>query len=284
MLQDIMCSLDILNDKPRSSKPASLAEYDQGAYNSHLYFCESFMVTPDSLQCHHNNKVSCSNCRLSTLCLPISLELDELNQINQAILRNQPLQKGDYLYRAGERFSAIYAVRSGCVKSLHITEEGEEQITGFYLPGEICGMDGINDNIHTNSVIALETSAICEIPFTQMESLSHQIPSLQRHFFQLMSREITKDQALITLLSKGSAEQRIASLLLSLSSRHQRRQLSATEFILPMSRTDIGNYLGLTIETVSRVFSRLQRDGLLTADRRLVSLHNIDQLRAVVTG
>ncbi len=235
-------------------------------------------------QCPHNKRVSCSNCRLSSLCLPISLELNELDQIDEVILRNQPLHKGDYLYRIGDPFTSVYAVRAGCVKSVHNSEEGEEQITGFYLPGEILGMDGLTDDYHANFAIALETSSICEIPFQKLEILSHKIPSLQRHFFQLMSREITKDQKLISLLSKGSAEQRIAALLLSLSARHQKRQLSGTEFNLPMSRTDIGNYLGLTIETVSRVFGRLQKENIISTDRRLVTLLNIDQLRTIATS
>ncbi|MGH1485364.1 MAG: fumarate/nitrate reduction transcriptional regulator Fnr [Cellvibrionaceae bacterium] len=235
-------------------------------------------------QCPHNKQVSCSNCRLSSLCLPLSLELDELEQIDDVILRNQPLQKGDYLYRAGDNFSSIYAVRAGCIKSVRITEEGEEQIIGFYLPGEILGMDGLNTDNHPNSAIALETSAICEIPFHRLEELSRHIPSLQRHFFQLMSKEIINDQELITLLSKGSAEQRIAALLLSLSSRHQRRQLSATEFSLPMSRTDMGNYLGLTIETVSRVFGRFQKEGCLSVNRRLIDLLDVKKLKRIASN
>ena len=240
--------------------------------------------TVASTQCHHDKRVSCSNCRLSSLCLPLSLELDELDQVDEVILRNQPLHKGDYLYRIGDPFSSIYAIRAGCVKSVRLTEEGEEQITGFYLPGEILGMDGLNEDHYSNSAIALETSAICEIPFAKLEDLSRQIPSLQRHFFQLMSREIINDQELITLLSKGSAEQRIAALLLSLSARHQRRQLSATEFSLPMSRTDMGNYLGLTIETVSRVFGRFQKEDVLSADRRMIKLKEINQLKAIANG
>lgn len=235
-------------------------------------------------QCHHDNRVSCSNCRLSSLCLPISLELEELDQISEVILRNQPLHKGDYLYRSGSPFTSIFAVRAGSIKSTFISEEGEEQITGFYLPGEILGMDGLNDNSYRNSATALETSAICEIPFDKLEELSQQIPSLQRHFFQLMSREITNDQQLISLLTKGSAEQRIAALLLSLSSRYQRRQLSSTEFLLPMSRTELGNYLGLTIETVSRVLSRWQKEGFIHAERRLIKLLDVDKLKSMASS
>lgn len=231
--------------------------------------------------CPHNQQVSCSRCRLSSLCLPISLELEELNRVNDVILRDQPLHKGDYLYRSGESFKAIYAVRAGSIKALSLSEDGEEQITGFYLPGEILGMDGLATDRYSNSAIALETSAICEIPFHKLEALSRDIPSLQRHIMQLMSKEIMQDQQLIALLNKGSAEQRIASMLLSLSSRFQRRQLSSSEFQLPMSRTELGNYLGLTIETVSRVFSRLQKEGLIQTERRLLKIKDLERLKIV---
>ncbi len=237
-----------------------------------------------STVCHHDKQISCSNCRLSNLCLPLSLELDELNQIDDVILRDKPLHKGQYLYENGRPFTSIFAVRSGSVKSTYLSEEGEEQITGFYLPGEILGMDGLSNNTYVNSAVALETSSICEIPFDKLEVLSQAIPSLQRHFFQLMSREITNDQQLITLLTKGSSEQRIAALLLSLSSRNKRRQLSNTEFLLPMSRTDLGNYLGLTIETVSRTFSRLQKSNIISTDRRLVNILKFDQLKSIAAG
>ncbi len=231
--------------------------------------------------CPHNNQISCSNCRLSKLCLPISLELDEINQIDEATLRSQPLHKGDTLYRSGDSFSSIYAVRSGSVKTTYLSEDGDEQITGFYLPGEIVGLDGLNNNLHRNTAVAMETTSICEMPFNKLEQLSKLIPSLQRHLFQLMSKEITRDQQLITLLNNGSAEQRVAALLLSLSSRYQYRQLSPTEFMLPMSRTELGNYLGLTIETVSRVFSKMQSQGLISTQRRLTSLLDINRLRDI---
>ena len=237
-------------------------------------------ITPR--QCVHGNQhITCSNCRLSHLCLPISLELDEFNRFDKIVKHSKPLNKGNYLYRAGDPFRSIFAVNIGCIKAVSITQEGDEQITGFYLPGEILGLDGLDANYHCNSAIALETSATCQILFNQLENLSRKIPSLQRHYFQLMSREIISEQKLITLLSKGSAEQRIASLLMNLSIRHQRRQLSSTDFILPMSRTDMGNYLGLTIETVSRVLSRFQKEQFLNIKRRMVTLLNISKLRFI---
>ncbi len=231
--------------------------------------------------CHANPQVHCANCRLSTLCLPISLQLDDISKLEEIIQRGRPLQKADHVYHAGDAFKAVYAIRSGAVKTINITQDGTEQITGFYLPGEIIGMDGLANNTHTNAAIALETSAVCEIPFDRLEELSTQLPSLQRRFFQLMSKEITNEQQLITLLSKNSAEERISALLLSISIRNHSRGLSANEFYLPMSRSDMGNYLGLTIETVSRVLGRLSKQGVITLDKKHVKIDHPEALRII---
>ena len=244
----------------------------------------STLTTPQITNCPHDKKISCGNCRLNTICLPISLHIEDIDKLNSIIQRGKPLQKGDYLYRANEEFDSVYAIRSGAVKATSLSDNGNEQITGFYLPGEVVGMDGLADNRYTNSVVALETASVCEIPFHRMEELSLQIPSLQRHFFQLMSREITQDQKIITLLSKSSAEERVSALLLSISSRNSRRQLAANAFRLPMSRTDIGNYLGLTIETVSRIFSRLQKQGVISVDKKEIIVTDMDTLQKTANG
>jgi len=235
----------------------------------------------DGNRCHHNPTVSCGDCRLNAICLPISLQIDDIDRVDEIIQRGRPLQKGDNLYRAGDKFQSVYAVRSGTLKAVTITNDGQEQVTGFYLPGEIIGMDGLAHNNHTNTASALETASVCEIPFSRLEELSLKIPTMQRHFFQLMSKEITSDQKLITMLSKNSADERVAALLLSISSRNHRRQLSATDFRLPMSRSDIGNYLGLTIETVSRVFGRLQKSGVLIVDKKDICIADMESLKLV---
>lgn len=232
----------------------------------------------------HDRKTNCHNCRLSNICLPISLHLDDVEKLNQIIQRGKPLQKGEYLYRANDVFDSVFAIRSGAVKALMISDKGEEQVTGFYLPGEVVGMDGIAEGRYTNSVIALETASVCEIPFHRMEELSVKVPSLQRHFFQLMSREIAQDQQIISLLGKSSAEERIAALLLSISNHNSRQQLSATAFRLPMSRTDIGNYLGLTIETVSRIFTRLQQQNIIDVDKKEIFIKDVAGLQAIANG
>jgi len=239
--------------------------------------------TPPSNCQPHTPQASCNNCRLSSLCLPLSLHIEDVDRLDQIVQRGRPLQRGDRLYRAGERFQSLFAIRSGSVKASTLNEQGEEQVTGFYLPGELVGMDGIAEELYTNSVVALETASVCEIPFHLMEDLSLKIPSLQRHLFQVLSREITQDQQMLSLLSKNNAEERVAALLLSLSKRHQLRNLSASQFQLPMSRTDIGNFLGLTIETISRVFRRLQQQGVMTVDKKQVHILDMEQLRILAT-
>ncbi|MCB1668405.1 MAG: fumarate/nitrate reduction transcriptional regulator Fnr [Pseudomonadales bacterium] len=225
--------------------------------------------------------LNCGDCRMNALCLPLSLKESEIGQLDNIVKRGRPLQKDEHVYRTGEAFSAIYAVRSGTVKTYATSSGGQEQVTGFHLPGEIFGMDGIGKNRHTNSAIALGTAAICEIPFEQLTDLSSTIPSLQKRFIHLMGMEISNDQELINLLSKKGAEERVATLLINISNRHQARQLSPTHFLLPMSRSDIGNYLGLTLETVSRVFSRLQKSDILRVDKKEIEILNMDALKAL---
>ena len=232
-----------------------------------------------SKTCPHDYQVSCSNCRLSSICLPLALESDDIQQLDEIIQRSKPLQKGEHLYRQGDEFRSVYAVRSGALKAYRTTDDGSEQVTGFYFPGEILGMDGISTNTHASSARTLETSSVCEIPFSSLSRLSALMPSLQRHFFQLMSREITEDQVLITLLSKNSADERIASLLLSISARNAKRKLSATHFRLAMSRVDIGNYLGLTVETISRVLGRMQKLGILEVDNKEIHILDMQAMR-----
>ena len=232
-------------------------------------------------QCAHSLQASCGNCRLKCLCLPISLHLDDLDRLERIIQRGRPLHKGEMLYRARVSFQSLYAIRSGAVKTSTLNERGEEQITGFYFPGELVGLDGLAESAYTNSAEALETTSVCEIPFHRIEELSSKIPSLQRHLFQLFSREITHEQQLLAMLNISRAEERVAALLMSMSLRHQRCHLSASQFRLPMSRSDMGNFLGLTIETVSRVFRRLQEDGILAVHNKEVQILDMPRLQAL---
>lgn len=216
--------------------------------------------------------VSCQDCGLNALCLPYSLTMDEMDVVDQSFKRGKPFQKNQTIYEIGNKFSSLYAVRSGAIKTYSIDDSGDEHVIGFYLPGEIFGMDAIDSHTHASCAKALETSAVCEMPYEKMEDLSSKIHNLQTHMYRLLSREIREDQELQLLLSKKTAEERIGVFLLNLSNRYKVRKLSPTSFRLPMARTDIGNYLGLAVETVSRVFTRMQNNNILHVEGKEVQI------------
>lgn len=235
-------------------------------------------------KCPHNTTVSCASCRLNEICLPIALNKTEIHQLDEIVERNRPYKKGDHLYRQNDDFKSVYAVRSGSFKSYLLSDGGHGRATGFFLPGEIIGMDGIASKHYANSIQAMEHSSICEIPFSQLEKLSRQLPNLQHHFFAIMGNEIAKDQQIHTLLCSYTAEERTASFLLGLSSRFARVSLSPVRFLLPMTRSDIGAYLGLTVETVSRIFTALQKKELISVSNREIEIKDIERLRALIAA
>jgi len=226
-------------------------------------------------------KTACQSCNLHDLCLPLGLNMGDIDKLDNIIKRSRPLQKGEHLFNGGDDFTSIYAVRSGSIKTFSESEEGDEQITGLYLPGELLGLDAIHENNHPCSAIALETTSLCEIPFSTLENLSTEIPELHHQLFRIMSKEISNDQSLLMLMAQKSAEEKLAAFLVNLSSRLKQRNFSETEFNLSMSRKDIGNYLGLTIETISRTFSRFQSEGLLSTQRKYVNIHKLNELKVL---
>ncbi len=232
----------------------------------------------------HQNANHCAECSLNPICLPVAIAPEDLDQLDSIIQRSRPLHRGDHLYWEETPFEAIYAVKAGALKAYTTTDSGEEQVTGFYLAGEVVGMDGIHTDQHMSSAVALETTSVCEIPFDRLQELTQTIPGLQNHFFKLMSREIQADQQLMLLLSKKTAESRIASMLLSLAERYKRRRLSDQRFRLPMSRSDIGNYLGLAVETVSRIFTRFQNQNILSVEGKEVTILDRDTLCKISVG
>ncbi|WP_223670853.1 fumarate/nitrate reduction transcriptional regulator Fnr [Kangiella shandongensis] len=216
--------------------------------------------------------VKCQSCSINQLCLPVMLVEAEVEHLDSIIQRRRPLKKGEMMFHAGDEFKAIYAVRSGCIKSYTISESGEEQITGFHLPGEIIGLDAINRQKHPSMAKAIETSSVCTIPFAKLEMLSGEIPGLRQQLLRVMSREIHDDQELLLLLSKKSADERLAAFLMNMSSRFASRGLSKTCFNLTMTRSDIANYLGLAVETVSRLFSKLQQKSLISVKEKEITI------------
>jgi CRP/FNR family transcriptional regulator len=229
-------------------------------------------------------RVACRNCSLSSLCLPMGLASEDVERLDEIVKRTRPLHRGDFLFRDGDRFRSLYVVKTGSVKTFAPSPEGGEQVLGFHLPGEIIGLDAIDKDAHACSAKVLETSAICEIPFTRLEELTAIIPSLQHQMYRLLSKEIGHDTDMLLLLGKKNAEERLAAFLLSMSKRLHKRGLSATDFYLSMSRHEIGNYLGLAVETVSRLFTRFQEDGLMRVDRKHIQLKDVNALEALVGG
>jgi len=208
----------------------------------------------------------------------MGLDPEDMDRLDRSIKRSRPLHRGDHLFRESDAFHCLYIVKTGSVKTYAPSEDGGEQVLGFHLPGELIGLDAIENANHKCSAKVLETSAICEIPFGHLEELSTSMPSLQHQMYRLLSREISQDESMLTLLGKNNAEERLAAFLLSLSGRFKRRGFSPYDFYLSMSRHEIGNYLGLAVETVSRLFTRFQDEGLLEVERKHIQLLDLQRL------
>lgn len=224
---------------------------------------------------------ACSSCSLKSHCLPAGFEdmLDDFDRLDDTPLR---LHKGDTLYRAGDRFAALYAVRSGSCKTIILSEEGHEQVTAYHMPGEIVGFDGIDNSIYASQVIALEDTELCAVPFEQLERLAHQNAAFQHSLYRMLSREVARDRRTMLLLGGMRAEQRLSAFLLDLARRYQELGYSSSEFILRMTREEIGSFLGLKLETVSRLFSRFHHDGLIQVQGRVVKLLDRSALQRLV--
>ena len=227
-------------------------------------------------------KAVCSNCRLRELCLPVGLSAGEMQRVDDISHLKRGYARGDYLYRSGDKFQSLYAIRKGSFKTQVLHEDGREQVTGFQMTGEIIGLDAICTDHHTCDAVAMESSEVCELPFNKLEALSRELPSLQRHLHKIMSREIVRDQGIMLLLGSMRAEERLAVFLLNLSQRFAVRGLSPTQFQLRMSRQEIGSYLGLKLETVSRAFSQFQSSGLISVNTRSIELIDLPGLRAFI--
>ncbi len=226
-------------------------------------------------------KITCSRCSLGDLCLPRNLGADEVGELENIVERSSPMQPGEHLFRAGDRFRAISAVRSGCFKTYLLNEEGQEQVLDFALPGEIVGLDAIHGGTHLSSCVALDTSAVCALNFEPLSELARHIPALQAELFDMMSHRIAD---LEVVCGDHSADQRFALFMESLARRYSRRGYSAHEFTLAMSRRDIANYLRLATETVSRILARMKEDGVLAVRRKHIEILDVAALHAIAQG
>jgi CRP/FNR family transcriptional regulator len=229
-------------------------------------------------------KATCAGCSMHRLCLPMGLDDADISRLDQIIGRRNRILRDESLYRMGDNFKNLYAIRFGHFKTYQINPSGEQQITGFQMAGDLLGMDAISFDRHHCDAVALEDSEVCEIPFAQLEELFGQIPTLLHHFHRLMSQEITREQNVMLLLGNMRAEQRFAAFLINLSSRYAARGYSSNSFQLRMSREDIGNYLGLTIESISRLLSRFKKQGWVKVNKREVKLVNPVMLKALAAG
>ncbi|WP_420853915.1 fumarate/nitrate reduction transcriptional regulator Fnr [Snodgrassella gandavensis] len=214
----------------------------------------------------------CEKCSLYVLCMPVMLNERELTDLGAIIRQSRRLKKGEYLFRAGEPFSAIFAVRTGFFKTMVNSQDGRDQVTGFFMSGELLGLDGICNSIHGCDAVALEDSEVCELPFNNLEDASNLLPSLQTHFYRLLSQEILRTQELMLMLGNMRAEERLAAFLVNLSHRLSFRGFAANDFILRMSREEIGSYLGLKLETVSRTLSKFQHEGWIKVEHKHIQL------------
>lgn len=227
-------------------------------------------------------KVVCSKCNLRELCLPVGLSHGEIEQIDAMVSTRRSIARGEPLFRCGDSFRALYAVRAGFFKTCVSAEDGRDQVTGFQMAGELLGLDGISTDHHTCDAVALEDSQVCVIPFDRLEELSREVVSLQHQFHKVMSREIVRDHGVMLLLGSMRAEERLAAFLLNLTRRLHARGFSASQLILRMTREEIGSYLGLKLETVSRTFSKFQESGLLEVKQRHIRVLDEAGLRELV--
>ena len=228
-------------------------------------------------------EVTCSNCNLRELCLPQGLDAADMRRFEKVVYARRRLKRGEALFAAGDEFKAVYSVRSGFFKTSLVDSEGREQVTGFFMGGELLGMDGIGSGRYNGAAIALEDSEVCVLPYSLIGQIATEIPALQRHLHAVLAREIVRDHGVMMLLGSMRAEERLATFLLNLSRRFTARGYSPSDFHLRMTREEIGSYLGLKLETVSRLFSAFQRDGLIEVQQKHVRIRDSAGLARLLT-
>jgi CRP/FNR family transcriptional regulator len=233
---------------------------------------------------NHKFEVSCASCNLREICLPAGLCLDDLERVENMVYARRRIKRGEALFNAGAQFNAVYAIRSGFLKTSVLDSEGREQVTGFFMGGELVGLDGLGSGTYNGTAVALEDCEICVLPYARIEEMAREVPALQRHLHAVLAREIVRDHGVMLLLGSMRAEERLATFLLNLSRRFVRRGYSASDFHLRMTREELGSYLGLKLETVSRLFSQFQADGLIDVQQKHVRILDIAGLEQVLAA
>jgi CRP/FNR family transcriptional regulator len=226
----------------------------------------------------HSIKVACSNCNLRELCMPVALSPAEMVKVDAVVAGRRKVKRGAALFRNGEAFTSLFAIRSGFFKTSVHAVDGRAQVTGFQMAGEIIGLDGVASGNHASTARALEDADVCAIPYARLCKLANDHVAMQQLVTRLMSRELVREHGVMLLLGSMSAEERLAAFLLNLSRRYKARGYSSTEFHMRMSRAEIGSYLGLTLETVSRTFSTFQHHGVLEVDKRHIRIVDMERL------
>ncbi|WP_414830824.1 fumarate/nitrate reduction transcriptional regulator Fnr [Alteromonas sp. H39] len=222
--------------------------------------------------------IHCQNCSFSHLCLPVALNKTEIESLDDIIERKKPLQKTDKLVASGDKFTSLYAVRTGSFKSFVSDADGEEQIIGFHFPGDIIGFDALREHMHQSYTQALETAMVCELPYDTLDEMSMKFPKLRHQIMSFMSAEIKQDHDMMMLLNKRTAEERLLYFIAHLSRRFEERGFSPRQFNLSMTRNEIGNYLGLTVETISRLLTRFQKEALIKVEGKLITILDFEAI------
>jgi CRP/FNR family transcriptional regulator len=224
---------------------------------------------------------SCSGCSLRSLCLPAGVYGEDLERLDAVVRARLPLSAGDGLFHAGDALYNLYVVRAGCIRTTHPASDGDEQVIGFHLPGELLGLDAISDGHHHCDAVALERTSVCSVPFDQLEDVASHVPGLQHQMLRIISQELVQDHQHLVALGRRTARERLALFLHSLSQRLYAAGYSGEDFRLPMSRDDIASYLGLALETVSRLLGRLSDEGVIAVERRRVRVLDAAMLASI---
>ena len=228
--------------------------------------------------------LACSNCNLRSICMPVGMGVGERRRLDTLVKVRRKVAKGQTLFNAGLQFRSVFAVRSGVFKTILLHEDGREQVTGFHMSGDMIGMDGIVEDNHQCDAVALEDAEVCEIPFAQMGKIAHEIPLMQHHLHRIMSREIVRESMVMLLLGHAQADERLAAFFVNLGQRMHARGFSGTRMVLRMTRQELGSYLALTVETVSRTLTKFSRAGVLSVGGRDVHILDGNALQSAGKG